>query len=747
MTRVYEFAKRVNLPSADLVKLLQDAGFETKSHMSVLGEAELAFLSARFEHENNSSESKNTVQKQDKKLKKSLLEETDIVAAPEELAPVVIDKKLVEDDDLAVALDLDFTGDDPEQDVVVDKLRRVLRTDGIVRKNKFQKNKNNKNNHHAVKNSNHQVEVKAPAQIDLAVPYQVSDIAKILTWSPAQAVSFFVKRGKFLSMNDVVPREVLSSFAGDLGLEVVSNSLEKNNSKTVAQVGAESLKPHHKMTVRSPVVVILGHVDHGKTTLIDHISKTNVANKELGGITQTVRVCYANSSLGKVIIIDTPGHEAFASMRKVGAKITDIAVIIVAADDGVMPQTVESIAIAKEMGVQIVVAINKIDKDGAAANLDKIKQQLAKYDVLVEEWGGPVVCVPISAKTGKGVDELLEMIMLQAELLDLRSTEDARAKAFVLESFVERGLGPCAVVLQKEGVLRVGDSFVAGSSVGKVKAIIDLSGKRVSLLKPYSTGKIVGLSEVCRTGEFLEYCPTNEVAGLKKTLAESRADELFVSAKDKSSLAAYGNSDAINVVLKADGFGVLEALEKIITSLGDRDPKFRGMVRIVASSVGNIYEKDVITAFDNDAVVLGMNVSLEKNASDFARQNKVVVKVDGIVYRLVEYIEKTVIDRLKTMKELKPLGKGFVKKVFDIKGRGVVAGCEITEGSFAEKAVVFCMRNGEKVGQGKISSLQQNKKMFKELAAGQDCGFICQGFSDWKENDRVVCFSEVSLAD
>jgi len=702
------------------------------------------------------STAKNTALTRRSRLKNSaqqdVAKESTVVAEPEELEEIVVVKKPLVVEELDEFLeDGSVYSYPPEHGGVVPNVNKKLRPD-VVGNIPLVRNKRRQKNQVGHREKNEDVHEATSAmlpqeiRLDLSRHYSVIELAKVVGMSPAQMVGFFVKRGKFYSANNVVPPQDIEAYASDWG--VIVKKVDDEREPKMSSAASERIAATPEMAKatyikRPPVVVVLGHVDHGKTTLIDYIRKTNVAAKEKGGITQSVRIYKVKVADGELLLIDTPGHEAFSSMRQVGAQITDIAVIIVAADDGVMPQTVESIAVAKEMGATIVVAINKIDKPGVEGNIDKIKQRLASHDILVEDWGGQVVCLPISAKTGKGVVDLLEMIWLQAEIMSLRATADLNAKAFVLESFVERGQGPCAVVISKQGILRVGDDFVVDGVAGRVKAMFDLNGRLIKQLLPYEAAKVVGLVSVAKTGAFLEYFPRAMLAKFKNAVSVNLLmEEQVVALPD-----AAHNADRVplKIILKADGYGTAAGLTKAIKLMLEKNVKFKGMVSVVATSIGNIYEKDILAAVENDAVIFGMNVILEKNAAELARQNKVLVMIDSIIYRLVEQVEELIIAKLKSIKELKQIGKGFVKKVFDIKGRGVIAGCAVTDGTFVDKAIVHCFRDNIKVGEARIVSLQQDRKIMKEVVMGQDCGILCQGFTGWQEGDKVFCFSEVSL--
>lgn len=758
--RIYEFAKNSGVSSSELLDLLRAAGFLVKSHMSVLDEKEILFLQKHFtqqakvmtENLKQTQSKKNSpiekIEKEDvilssidnlnKKDSKNIpeLSEKNFISHP--FVDEIDEELLLEDEDSTEEFyfDEDNEFDEDPSEAKKRKKRqfgRGVSEDSFAVKRKKRRRRTSKN----AKNVDSSSKLVLPKELNRGTSCTVAQISKISGLSPMQTVMFFLRKGLALSFNDVVSADDVEKFAPELGITLKDVSIDSGYQKNLNSDAVAV----DKFIRRPPVVVIMGHVDHGKTTLIDYILRSNIAGKEKGGITQTIRVHEVKTKHGEFLLIDTPGHEAFSLMRTVGAKITDIAVIVVAADDGIKQQTIESINTAKAMGATVFVAINKMDKEGVAANVDKIKQELARYDLIVEEWGGSTVCMPISAKTGLGVDDFFDMISLQAELLDLKALTSVAARAFVLESFIEKGLGICATILLTEGELKIGDNFAVGKNFGRVKVIFDQkSGQRVSVLRPYHAAKIVGFTEMVSSGEELKFVPLSDLTQIK------RADNLSVEEKTLPFNLSQQNSSSIKVVLKADSFAVLDALSGLIASLEHKNQKFKGMIQVMASSVGNIYEKDVEIASANGAIILGMNVSVEKKAAEMARIDKVEIKVDAIIYRLSEYLESLVITKLKSMFELKQVGKGFVKKVFDIRGRGVIAGCAITEGNFIDKAIVHALRAGVKIGEGRVVSLQQNKKTMKEVGEGQDCGFICQGFSAWQEGDRVVCFVEIPLA-
>lgn len=739
--RVYEVAKELGVPAKELINYLEQSGFVVKSHMAVLDEAAVKVVRERY----------------DKKH---------VFKVHEEPAVLKHAPKVEEASRADVATHQNPTGQqqelskkvmpEGEQKKMVETVVTKSSNDNVSKrpsfaganhrsatKNKtFSANRSSNKNHGA---SRATAFVSAPVVVNVA-KVTAAVVDKLLTTSQLaelfgvglnEVIVFFLKLNKVYSLNKIVPDEDIALLAKHLGIDVKFVKNELQASMQGANLLHEMRAEAGKGEPRAPVVVVMGHVDHGKTTLIDFIRKTKVVEGEKGRITQSINAYEVKTASGKLIVIDTPGHEAFGSMRDKGARITDIALIVVAADDGVMPQTSESIRLAKQMGATIVVALNKIDKDGVLANVDNIKQQLAANDVLVEDWGGDVVCVPISAKTGQGVDELLEMIALQSEVLGLMAKPNVPAEVFVLEAYQEKGLGMVASVLVVNGTLRVGDTVASGNNYGRIKAVLDAHGRNKKEVGPSTPARLVGLGGLVRSGDVVKVVEKHELERVKAVVdsASNVSRPMLGVLKD--------NLTGLKLVVKADSHGTLDALEKALELLEKRNAKLHGHYKIVAAGIGNIYEKDVQTAVDFGASILAMNVVPEKNAIAMIKEHGVVVRTEQIIYRLTDYVENFVLEQLKAIKNFKQVGEAKVLKVFDLKSKGVVAGCIISEGFFVHGAKVACMRKGKKLYEGIITSLQQDRRIVQQVNTDLECGFVCQGISDWQVGDKAVCFVEI----
>ncbi|MHB1462090.1 MAG: translation initiation factor IF-2 [Armatimonadota bacterium] len=510
----------------------------------------------------------------------------------------------------------------------------------------------------------------------------------------------------------------------------------------------------HALTPRPPVVTILGHVDHGKTTLLDAIRHTNVVDSEAGGITQHIGAYQVEiqhkGEPHKITFLDTPGHEAFTAMRARGAQITDIAILIVAADDGVMPQTVEAINHAKAAGVPIIVAVNKIDKENA--NPDRLKQQLAELNLVTEEWGGDVMFVPISAKKRTGIENILEAILLQAEMLELMADAHAEPEAIVVESKIERGRGSVTSVIITSGTLKVGDCVVSGSAYGRVRAITDEKGKTLTKAVPAQPVEITGLSKAPEAGDRLEVVKNERTA---RQLAQRNEQQERVTSigstaktqitiKDLHQQIAEGKVHELHVIVKADVAGSAEAIQQQLARLEHSEVR----VRVLSSAVGNVNEGDVNLASASNALILGFNVKIEPAALQLAEVASVEIRVYSIIYELQEEIEAAMRGLLEPRIEENTLGKAEIRTVFNLP-RGTVAGSYVTDGKIARGQLARLWRGTEQIWEGPIDSLRHIKDDVREMAAGYECGIVFQNFTAIEEGDIVECFErkEVARAD
>lgn len=490
---------------------------------------------------------------------------------------------------------------------------------------------------------------------------------------------------------------------------------------------------------RLPVVVVMGHVDHGKTTLLDYLRKTNVVAKEKGGITQHLSAYEVKTGKRNSIFLDTPGHEAFSAMRTRGTRITDIAVIIVAVNDGIKPQTIEAINLAKQAGVPIVVAINKIDKLDSEAQLETLRGQLAQHGLTPEEWGGDTVCVKISAKTGQGVDDLLDMLGLMADMLDLKTTTKISARAFVLETRQLKGHGLAVTVICREGTLRRGDYFICGQTTGKVRLLIDSYGAFVDAVGPSIPVQIVGFDEAHGLGDYLE-----AVSAEQYQEARANAHNRKPATISSSSVLVANKGEStpsLRLMFKADMQGSCQAIIDAIAKMEHHDKNKSIRIELLSCEVGPISENDVIRAADTGAMLFGLHVRADKNAQAMAKEKRVEIALHDIIYHLFEQIEGMIKAERRKIVHLVESGKAEVLKVFPIKGHKVIAGCMIKEGILRIGDKVVCTRSRQEVGSGKVVTLQRDRKEAKEIFAGNDCGLLTDSFHGWAVGDRITIFT------
>lgn len=553
----------------------------------------------------------------------------------------------------------------------------------------------------------------------------VSDLAEQLDVPVNELILTLLKSGIVAPKNKVLPEEIIETIARHYEADVVRPAKEEH--EALHSVSTDSKKEKE----RPPVVVVVGHVDHGKTTLLDFVRKTRVAAREKGGITQHLGAYHVSTSHGGVIFLDTPGHEAFTKMRARGVNVADIVVLVVAADDGIMPQTIESIKAAKEMSVPIVVAVNKIDKVDAQ-RLEVIRRQLSQHDLLPEEWGGETVVVPISAKEGTGVDQLLELLVLQAQMMELKTDPSAPVKGYILEAKQQKGLGSVGTLLCQQGTVRVGDFFICGKTVGRVSSLTNSAGKSIKEAGPSIPVQVSGFQEMPEAGSRFIVVDQKEY---KKARSGSIQEESSVRARNISL-----KERSINMIIKADTHSSKEAILDSIHKLGKKVDV--GLV-VVSAGVGDVSETDIDLASATGSLILGFHVKTESNAVALANRLNVEILHYGIIYKLLEALEA----RAEKQREVKmvqtKVGEAVVRKVFDIKGIGVIAGCYVQDGRFVKEGSIVVWRGRRKVGEGKISSLQRANKNVKEVHTGYECAFGVKDLTDYAVDDRVECFVEV----
>ena len=526
---------------------------------------------------------------------------------------------------------------------------------------------------------------------------------------------------------------VCSEFGVELEMKLAETAEDALKNEDVED-SEEDLLP------RPPVVTIMGHVDHGKTSLLDYIRKTRVTAGEAGGITQHIGAYTVEIRGQKITFLDTPGHEAFTAMRARGAQATDIAILVVAADDGVMPQTIEAINHAKAAGVQTIVAINKMDKVGA--DPERIKQQLTEYGLVTEEWGGDTIMVPVSAVTGQGVDQLLEMILLVAEVQDYRANPDRKARGIIIEARLDKGRGPVATVLVKTGTLRVGDTIVAGTAYGRVRAMVNDRGERVKEALPSDPVEVIGFNDVPEAGDIITAVDDDS---LSRRVAEERKDKLraaLIKNQQKASLddlfsqISAGQVKDLNLIIKADVQGSVEAVKQSLEKLSNDEVR----VRCIHGGVGAITETDIMLASASNAIIIGFNVRPDNNVREIAEREKIDIRLYRVIYNAIEDVEKAMKGMLAPKFREVVLGSAQVRQVFKVTGAGTVAGCYVTDGKVMRNAQARLLRDSVVIHEGKVDSLKRFKDDAREVAAGYECGMGFENYNDIKEGDVIECF-------
>jgi translation initiation factor IF-2 len=576
-------------------------------------------------------------------------------------------------------------------------------------------------------------------EITISGEMPLCKLAMLMGRTEGDLILSLLKKGAVCNRNHVLSVKDITDLAHGFGIKV-SLPEQRAGSLVEQRLAVEEVLSGGKVS-RWPIVVVMGHVDHGKTSLLDYVRKMNTAAKEKGGITQHLSAYEVDSKHGKIVFLDTPGHEAFSYMRRRGASVTDLVVLVIAADDGIMPQTVEVINHAKEADVPILVAINKIDKVDRATAEEKIKRQLAQHDLLPEDWGGSIVCVPISAKTGEGVEELLEMIVLQAQMMELKADPASQARGFILESKQEKGFGPVATVICLNGTIRVGDYFVCGSSTGRVRVLVNSLGERVSSVGPSIPVQVIGFDNFVSLGDWLTVVSREEYRREKVSRKKEGPVRVAPEARDILQVGKK-QRQKILLLIKTDTHGSREAVLGVIKKINKAHPEIPCSFQIISIGIGDVSEKDVELAAHTGAIVVGLHARVERNAVSAARDMEVDVKEYGIIYKMTEDLEEILMGYEEEVITRKKVAELVVRKVFDLGKRGVIAGCYVSDGTVGKNNIVVCFRQGREVGEGRIVSLQRERKTVKEVSKGYECGFITDNFHDWREEDTVHAFFE-----
>ena len=579
-------------------------------------------------------------------------------------------------------------------------------------------------------------------QITIPEKLTIQELADKMKIQPSVIIKKLFMQGKIVTVNHEIDFETAEEIAMEFEVlcekEVVVDVIE--------ELLREEEEDEKKLKKRPPVVCVMGHVDHGKTSLLDAIRNTHVIAGEAGGITQHIGASVVQKNGETITFLDTPGHEAFTAMRMRGASSTDIAILVVAADDGVMPQTVEAINHAKAAGIEIIVAVNKIDKP--AANVERVKQELTEYGLVAEDWGGSTIFVPVSAKTGEGIDELLEMLLLTAEMLELKANPNRRARGLVIEAELDKGKGPVATVLVQKGTLRVGDPIAAGSAYGKVRAMMDDKGRRVKEAGPSTPVEILGLSDVPNAGEVFMGCGNEkEARTIAETFISQSRMKMLEETKSKMSLddlfnqIQEGNLKELGIVVKADVQGSVEAVKQSLVKLSNDEV----VVKVIHGGVGAINESDVILAAASNAIIIGFNVRPDASAKETAEREGVDIRLYRVIYNAIEDVEAAMKGMLEPVFEEKVLGHAEVRQTYKASGVGTIAGSYVLDGTIERDCSVRITRDGIVVYDGKLASLKRFKDDVKEVKAGYECGCVFERFNDVKEGDIVESFKMVEI--
>jgi translation initiation factor IF-2 len=725
--RVYEYAKKNNVPSKDVIHKLKEMNIEVTNHMATLEPEVVEKLDHTYNNKNERPQA----------------------SAPKEKRPTPPKPKSYVDD---------F---DDEDEVVKAKVpkKKGANKNKEGKKHDLQLQQQEKKIFHQHKKKNKgKVKAKAKAKEQQSVVQQqeppmkkekelpkkityegtltVAELAKKLGREPSEIIKKLFMLGVMATINQDLDKDAIELICSDYGVEVEEKVvIDETNFESI-----EIVDDPEDLVERPPVVTIMGHVDHGKTTLLDSIRHSKVTEQEAGGITQHIGAYQVTVNDKKITFLDTPGHEAFTTMRARGAQVTDIVVLVVAADDGVMPQTVEAINHAKAANVPIIVAINKIDKPDA--NPDRVMQELMEYNLVPEEWGGDTIFCKLSAKTGEGIDNLLEMILLVSEMEELKANPNRRATGTVIEAKLDKGRGPVATLLIQAGTLHVGDPIVVGCTYGRVRAMVNDTGRRVKEAGPSTPVEITGLHEVPQAGDrfmvFEDEKKARQIAEerAQKQLMEQRSMKTRVSLDDLFEQIKQGDMKELNIIVKADVQGSVEALVAALQKIEVEGVR----VKIIHAGVGAITESDIILATASNAIVIGFNVRPDANAKRVAESEKVDIRLHRIIYKVMEEIEAAMKGMLEPEYEEKVIGQAEVRQTFKVSKVGTIAGCYVTDGKVTRDSKVRLIRQGVVIYEGEVDSLKRFKDDVKEVMQGYECGLTIKNFNDIKEGDIIEAY-------
>ena len=741
--RVHELAKELDSNSKEIIGLMAGFGFPTRNHMSALEQEELDVLFERLTQAYDKKVPVPVFGKQPEAPKPAKKGKKDKQAAEsnpnpaQESTPAAdepIGRKVRHVDTRQTVVELNKIDDE-----VIEELVPTNVSDDSVKKQKLKKGSKFRDNNQMKNKAKAQKEEKVnkgPITVKIPDEIAVGELSERLEVPATEVIKKLMMLGVMASISQSVDFDTASLIAEDFGA-IVEREIILTDEDILFNDFEDAPE---QLEDRSPVVVVMGHVDHGKTSLLDAIRSTNVIETEAGGITQHIGAYRVRVNERKITFLDTPGHEAFTAMRARGAQVTDIAILVVAADDGIMPQTVEAINHAKAANVGIVVAINKIDKEGA--NPDRIKQELTEHGLIPEDWGGDTICVEISAKKRMNIEDLLEMVLLVADMRDLKANPNRKAKGTVIEAKLDKGRGPVASVLVQNGTLHIGDFIVAGTAYGRVRAMLDYKGKKIKTAGPSTPVEILGLSETPDGGDVF-YVVENErmakavVAQRKQKIKDEMAiSRQSVSLDDLFNQINEGNIQDLNIIIKADVQGSVEAVKQSLLKLSNDEVR----VNVIHGGVGAVNESDVMLASASNAIIVGFNVRPTPGAQESAHDKNVDVRLYRVIYQAIEEIEAAMKGMLAPEYREVVTGNAEVRQTFKVSGIGTIAGCYVKDGKINRNSGVRIVRDGIVIHEGQLSSLKRFKDDVKEVAEGFECGMSFEKFNDIKEGDIIEAF-------
>lgn len=752
--RVYELAKQLNVSTKDLMSKLKDNKIEVKSHMSTLDKDQIAKVKSFYENQKKVQTSQNNSKSNDenKKITNKNTEKT-----TEKISSVDSNKQNNSNKRFKPKHP---RNNDEESVSHFDKIKHKNKSEmnekrdlNDKKKNKNFKNtknknsnnnknsknnKNNKNNDHNRKDEAIKHETKEPKKFIIQPTITVKDLSEKISVSISELIMKLMELGIMANQNQEIDFDTASLVAGEFDVIVEQDEVEDFDDDDVFNLDFEDKKEDLKE--RPPVITVMGHVDHGKTSILDRIRNSRVAGREAGGITQHIGAYTIRVNDKKIVFLDTPGHEAFTAMRSRGAQVTDVSILVVAADDGVMPQTIEAINHSKAAGVPIIVAINKIDKENA--NIERVKTELAENGLVPEDWGGDTVLVPVSARTGEGIDDLLEMILMVAEMEELKANPNRLAVGTVIEAQLDKGRGPTATILVQKGTLKHSDMVFSGQASGRIRAMFNDQGKQVKKAGPSTPVLILGLNEVPEAGDMIyavkdEKEARNYAQKIKdhnreeqiKSSSTMNLDELFGKISD-------GETKDLNIIIKTDVKGTIDAIKQSLIKLSNEEVK----VNIIHGAVGGITESDVNLASASSAIIIGFNVRPTQVAMDMAKNESIEIRTYRVIYDAIEDVKNAITGMLKPQYQEEVLGRATVRDTFKVPGVGTVAGVYVNTGKVTRNATVRLLRDEILIFEGPVSSLKRYKDDVKELTQGYEGGMGLENYNDIKPGDVLEAY-------